>query len=398
MKRRSIILVVVLALLGVAVVLTWRNTRERRVATPTVAPPTAASAKTNAMPKNDVSSANDVAGVWEGSLQVQAATLRLVLKVNRAAGGGYAATLDSVDQGAKDIPVNTLTVSNRTVRVELSALGAAYEAEINARATEMSGQWRQGPLSLPLTMLRTTTPSTVASPLPPAAYTRRSDAPLQGWWAGALKVRDTSLRVLFKFTSPASGVYQGTLDSLDQGAKTIPINVIALNAPDVRLEIDAIGGHFEGTMTADGSGIHGTWTQGGGNLPLQLQRTEPVADAPVPASAYTFARELEPQGVWNGTLDLGQTKLRLVIKIAKLAENDYRATLDSPDQGGRDIPATSVIIKDTDVEVEWKALRALYHGQLEKGRLTGFWQQGPDEFPLELERTNRLSGATKPLQ
>jgi hypothetical protein len=30
---------------------------------------------------------------------------------------------------------------------------------------------------------------------------------------------------------------------------------------------------------------------------------------------------------------------------------------------------------------------------LEKGKLVGFWQQGPNDFPIEFERTNRVTSA-----
>ena len=338
----------------------------------------------------------DIAGFWEGNLQVQAATLRLVLNVKPGDDGGYTATIDSVDQGAKDIPVNSITLSNRQLRVELSALAAVYQAELNANATELSGQWRQGPGSFPLNMVRTTKPSTVAAALPTSAYARRQDAPLQGWWTGTIKAGGTPLRVVFKIALQSPGAYRATLESPDQGAKNIPVNRVEFNPPELSMDIDAIGGRFEGAFATDASGIDGNWMQRGANFQLQLKRIEPAEEAPLPASAFTFTRETELQGIWNGSLDLNGNKLRLVLKLAKLSEGNYRATLDSPDQGGRDIPASSVKVTNTDLEVEWKALAALYHGQLESGKLVGFWQQGPSEFPLDLERTNRVGTAVKP--
>ena len=48
------------------------------------------------------------------------------------------------------------------------------------------------------------------------------------------------------------------------------------------------------------------------------------------------------------------------------------------------------------VMVEWRVLNALFHGELQKGRLVGFWQQGPNELPLELERTNHVTSGSGP--
>src|SRR5262249_28457984 len=53
----------------------------------------------------------------------------------------------------------------------------------------------------------------------------------------------------------------------------------------------------------------------------------------------------ELAGNWKGTLDSPQVKLRLVFKFAKSASG-YSGKMDSPDQGGRDIPVDKVTFKD----------------------------------------------------
>src|SRR5688572_14834559 len=68
--------------------------------------------------------ASDLRGFWEGTVSVGHMTLRLVLKVDQAPDGTYTATMDSIDQGATDIPVNAMTLSNSTVQFQLPALRA----------------------------------------------------------------------------------------------------------------------------------------------------------------------------------------------------------------------------------------------------------------------------------
>ena len=41
------------------------------------------------------------------------------------------------------------------------------------------------------------------------------------------------------------------------------------------------------------------------------------------------------QGTWSGVLEVSGAKLRLVVNLA----SDGKCTLDSPDQGAKDIPA-----------------------------------------------------------
>lgn len=374
-KSKTILVVAVVLLLCIAAgVVTWQFTRNHR-------------------------SAPDLQGFWEGSLDVkQNMTLRLVLKVDKSADGGYTATLDSIDQGAKDVPVGTVTLSNTTVSFFLASLQGGYEGTLNARATEMSGEWKQGGANLPLTFKRTKNPSTIAAPLPSAAYARRQDSPLQGAWKGTINAGGVPLRIVVKISEASPGKFTGTMDSTDQGARNIPLSTIEFSKPTARFDIASIDGHYEGTLKDDGSEIEGTWTQVGKDFPLLLKRADPAEDAATAPSesAYAFASDRELQGFWRGNLDAGGATLRLVLKIARATNGTYSATMDSPDQGAKDIPATSVTFNDPNVEVEWPALRALFHGKLENGKLVGFWQQGPSDSPIELERTNRVASASIP--
>jgi hypothetical protein len=364
--KKSLVAVAALLLLGLAIVATMRFMGSRHAAP-------------------------DLQGFWEGALSVKNSNLRLVLKVEKSPDGGYTATLDSIDQGAANIPVETLTLSNDTVRAELTPLHAAFEGQLDSRVGQISGEWRQAGMNFPLTLKRTTRPSTVAAPLSAAAYARRQDSPLQGWWKGTINA-GAPLRVMFKISGASPGKYRGTMDSLDQGSRNLPLTSVEFAEPTVRIRMEGIGAEFEGTLKAGGGEIDGNWMQAGQNFPLTLQRTEPAEEASPGDGAYAFTRDSELQGFWHGALEIQKTKLRLAFKIARTASGSYTATLDSLDQGAKDIPATSVSFTNSEVELEWKALRALFHGRLEGGKLTGFWQQGAEDFPLDLERTKTAGG------
>ncbi len=100
---------------------------------------------------------------------------------------------------------------------------------------------------------------------------------LAGQWLGALKVPGGELRVLFRIATDRSGAYTGTLDSLDQGARGIPVGSVTVEGEKVRIEVPAVSGRFEGKLTADPRKLEGTWYQGGQELPLTLTPTEGVA-------------------------------------------------------------------------------------------------------------------------
>jgi hypothetical protein len=342
--------------------------------------------------------AADLQGFWEGTVSVGHMTLRLVLKVEKAPDGTYTATMDSIDQGAADIPVKSVRMNDRTVQFQLPLLRAGYAGDLNARATEMSGEWRQGSVKIPLTFQRTPTPSTIPPPLPVSAYARREDSPLQGVWKGTLEIASPQrfvvpLRLVVRISETSPGEFIGRMDSPDQGARNVPLTTVDYAKPTARFDIAGIDGHFEGTLKDDGSVIDGTWTQAGHSTPCLLTRADPAEDAVPDASAYAYSSDAEVQGIWSGTLNAGAAKLRLVFKIARTADGTYSAAIDSPDQGSKDIQAAWISYNVPDVEAEWPALRAFFHGQLEKGKLVGVWKQGAAEFPLEFERTNRVSSA-----
>jgi len=110
-----------------------------------------------------------IEGVWQGSITLPTAKLRLVLKVRRdAANGALTGTLDSIDQGARDLPIDVLTFESGKLHFEMKAIGAQYEAHLSDSGEELSGTWSQGPGSLPLTFRRDANLPVVNRPQEPA--------------------------------------------------------------------------------------------------------------------------------------------------------------------------------------------------------------------------------------
>lgn len=52
-----------------------------------------------------------------------------------------------------------------------------------------------------------------------------------------------------------------------------PITSISYHQLKIRLELRTIGNAFEGTLAKDGSELCGDWLQGGGSLPLRIQKS-----------------------------------------------------------------------------------------------------------------------------
>lgn len=94
-----------------------------------------------------------IAGIWEGKLPVGTDSLRLVLAVEQQ-GDSLWAEMDSPDQYASGIEVNSISFQNDTLKLKSKSIGAAYQAVYNAKNEEIIGVFKQGGAKLPLTLHR----------------------------------------------------------------------------------------------------------------------------------------------------------------------------------------------------------------------------------------------------
>jgi len=214
--------------------------------------------------------AQDIAGDWQGTLNAGGAQLRLVLHLTKAADGSLKATLDSIDQpGGNGIPVNSVTLKNSKLSLDVAAVHGTYEGTVAADANTITGTWTQA-AALPLEFKRATAPiKTEHKPAKP------SD--IDGAWMGSLDTGAVKLRVVFHIVNTEDGL-TATLDSPDQGAKDIPINSVTRDGVKLKIESKIIDGVFEGTIAADLSSIDGKWTQHGNTMPLLLKRVKDQAE------------------------------------------------------------------------------------------------------------------------
>ncbi len=102
-----------------------------------------------------VDSSPSVIGTWEGTLVAGAAKLRLVLHIDGAKDGALVARLDSPDQGATDLPIDSLSFASNTLHFEMKSLAANYEGKLASEGDQIVGEFNQGGQAFPLTFKRT---------------------------------------------------------------------------------------------------------------------------------------------------------------------------------------------------------------------------------------------------
>jgi hypothetical protein len=219
---------------------------------------------------------NDLAGNWKGTLEVGQARLRLLFKVGRTAAGVLTAKMDSLDQGARDIPVEAVVIKDNTVRMEVKSVQGVYEGSFDAAGKKITGTWQQGPGSLPLTLERTQGTAAAAEPekLSPAdlAANKQAAQKLTGVWNGTLAAGAANLRLKVTIIKTSTGAASGSLESVDQGAKDIPLSAITCKEGAVRFEVRGIRASYDGTLSPAGVVLTGQWHQSGQSMPLEFKK------------------------------------------------------------------------------------------------------------------------------
>ncbi len=90
-------------------------------------------------------------------------------------------------------------------------------------------------------------------------------------------------------------------------------------------------------------------------------------------------------GSWTGKLDLGLMKLTLVLHLRQ-HEGYVLVTIDSPDQGAKDIPCFKECLTNDSIAVKVESINAAFRARLQDDKLVGVFNQNGLSFPLELTR------------
>ncbi len=109
-----------------------------------------------------------IVGDWQGVLDAGAVKLRIVLHF-KANDKTLIGAMDSPDQGANGIPIDSISFENSTLKFVMSRLGASYEGSL--KGEEIIGKFSQAGAALPLSLTRGTPalpkrPQTPTKPYP----------------------------------------------------------------------------------------------------------------------------------------------------------------------------------------------------------------------------------------
>jgi len=163
-----------------------------------------------------------------------------------------------------------------------------------------------------------------------AAHAQVSAPNMVGNWQGTLPA-GKGLRIVLQVTKTDTAGGQATFYSIDQSSDGIPITSLTLQGTNCKFTIPEMGGAYEGTVSADGNSLQGTWTQNKNSDfepfttpsgPLNFQRATPETAWPTDSSPHTTQFVVVDKDVKLEVLDWGGTG-RPVVLLAGLTDTAH---------------------------------------------------------------------------
>lgn len=115
-------------------------------------------------------------------------------------------------------------------------------------------------------------------------------------------------------------------------------------------------------------------------------------------STFSIAQQ-DLSGIWAGKLDLPNTvKLTIAFNLSKDEAGNYKATLDSPDQGAMGIPTESTTINNDSIRIEIPIIKGYYVGKIfyDEMKISGKWNQAGSSFDLDVKKVDKLEKPNRP--
>jgi hypothetical protein len=218
---------------------------------------------------------NDITGNWMGTLAIDKVTLRLLFKIAKAPEGRLTAKLDSLDQGARDLPVDKVTLKGNAVQLDMDFLKGFYVGVLDASGKKMTGKWQQAGQSYPLTLERGSATAAFGAEAIPAAdlpASKQAAQKLAGRWVGTISAQGAVIPVGLTISKNPQGAATGTLDSPEQGLNGVPLSAVKYQDGKLHFEAHGLGAYYDGVSFNDNRSVTGQWHQADQILPLSFKK------------------------------------------------------------------------------------------------------------------------------
>jgi len=208
------------------------------------------------------SAQSDMKGHWSGSLDTPGGTLVMEVDLDKMA-NVWVGSISIPAQGASGLPLEGVSFSDGKGAFHIkSAPGdPSFAGALSADGKSLDGTFTQGPASLPMKFSRTGEANVTIPKVSPAIA-----AEFLGTWEGTIDA-GPGLRVVLTILNGKAGA-EAQMMSPDQGNAAIPVGAVTQKGTKLMLEVNAIGGGYEGEINKEGTQLKGTWTQMGNSIEL----------------------------------------------------------------------------------------------------------------------------------
>jgi hypothetical protein len=111
-------------------------------------------ASTLAIGATAAASVSTAIGDWEGAIDTGSGSLRVILHISQAADGKLTGSLDSPDQSATGIAIDTVTYKEPDLHFAIEPIASSFDGRMNHNSSEITGEWKQSGHTLPLVFKR----------------------------------------------------------------------------------------------------------------------------------------------------------------------------------------------------------------------------------------------------
>jgi len=225
-----------------------------------------------------------------------------------------------------------------------------------------------------------------------AALTLTAPPSAAGVWEGNIDIPGSPIGLIVHLTDTGSAGWIGSVDTPSQRSFGLPLSEVQVDGPHVVATCTVTAASWDAHLSDDGDALQGTWHQGGGAFPLNCSRMTPP---PVIPAALATALS----GTWEGHLDVGAVRLRIVLSLRQAGPHTITGHMVSPDQSPDKIPIGRVDwSQDRRMKILVGSLGATFDVTLAASAesLTGTFIQGGVPFGVELRRVDAPSVVRRP--
>ncbi|HEY1910870.1 MAG TPA: hypothetical protein VGG73_08110 [Vicinamibacterales bacterium] len=214
------------------------------------------------------------AGHWEGVIHMGKQEVAVAVDLARGAGDAWVGSMAIPGPAPVEVPVHNIVVNATGIRFKAGLPdNPVFDGMFGPDPSHLSGEASNQHGAVPFQLERKGDPH-VKVPPPSSVLTKS----FEGVWQGVADAGGKARKVVLKVTAAADGTATAVLITGDPDAgssQEIPVTTVTLRDLQLQLDVPGAPGSYRGTLGAGGE-IHGQWTEGTVNIPLNFKHAPEV--------------------------------------------------------------------------------------------------------------------------